>query len=122
MRAFVLLALLAAPAACGQLNTMNSTASDAILYAGGGSNEFRAVRQVVIQKCATCHYHDEFAYYSEQDYIDYGFVVAQDLAASEIYRRLDSNTVGGEGGMPVDDSLTAAELQAFEDWIASLTP
>ncbi len=105
---------------CGKLNTMNSVASDAQLYAGGGTSEFRAVQTVVIQKCASCHYHTEFAYYSEQDFIDLGFVVPQDPPGSLLYSRLDGS--GGVGGMPVDDALTAAELQAFEDWILSLTP
>ena len=110
---------LGSAAGCGKLNTLNSVAGDAGRYSLDGSAEFLAVRQIFAAKCATCHV--SFSTYSEQEWMDNGYVVAASPSGSMLFQRLKSNGISGsQQDMPPTDVITSTEANAVRDWINSL--
>lgn len=104
---------------CDLIQTANTFEGDAELYAiVDGSPAFIAVHDVVKTYCAQCH--AAFAGYSEQDFIDNGYVVAGDPGNSKIYTKLRGSNTGGDENMPPSSTLATGDLQKFYDWIEGI--
>lgn len=104
-------------------NVINSSTFDASLYSGqfvGGPN-FQAIAPVLVAKCANCHYHSNWATFTEDDYETAGFVVRNSVANSSIYYRLSNSPIVGPGArnMPQGGgaAFTDEEITLLADWI-----
>ncbi|UXR63103.1 hypothetical protein EZJ49_08440 [Bdellovibrio bacteriovorus] len=90
----------------------------------GGAPEnpkFAPVKSLLDAKCVTCHIHSSnLKNMTETKAIANNWVRAKNLAGSKLYTYLKGNSVNSSGTMPTDGTLSAAELQAVEDWINSI--
>jgi|GEM_PF-5529600 len=101
----------------------NSNSNDEDFYSNdfeGGLN-FKAIAPTLVQKCASCHHHQEYAGYSEVDYLDAGLLVENNPGASQLYYRLSNSPIVGPKprNMPQGGgaAFTDQEIQLLEDWI-----
>lgn len=106
------------------LQTMNSVSHDGTVFgpakAPPSGSKFSAAYAVFSSACKNCH--GEFLNYSEQDWIDNGYVVAGEPEASALFRKLRGAIPGGNGNMPKGGQLADAEIAAIRDWIAEIQP
>lgn len=124
------LLLIGAFSGCGNFfQTLNSSAEDEAKYGSGDAIvasaadpvKFRAAREVLINRCVSCH--SEVGTSTEAEFKNSSTglsVAAGDPSGSLLYRRMKGAGVGGNEDMPVGGILTAAELQAVRDWILTV--
>ncbi len=120
MKSLFLILSVSALSGCNDL-VQNSNSNDEAFFSNdfvGGLN-FKAIAPALVQKCASCH--QEYAGYSEQEYLDAGLIVQSSPATSQLYYRLSNSPVVGPQprNMPQGGgaAFTDEELQLLEDWI-----
>lgn len=92
----------------------------AALFTTGFSSEFDNIQPILEKRCSACHL--AFTLYSEEDWLDTGYLWPGSPADSILYRRLRGANVGGKEDMPKDGPLGPEELKIFESWILNLPP
>lgn len=102
-------------AGCGNVNTMNSVAGDAAIY----SADLSPARQIIVNKCASCHYHSNYAFKSDADWSVDTLIVPGDASTSTLYRRLQNNEFdSSRADMPLAAApLSLNELETIRNWI-----
>lgn len=110
--------------ACNDL-VINSSSFDESRYNSEfvGGPSFQAIAPVIVEKCASCHQHADWATYTELQYEEFGLVVRSNVGFSSIYYRLSNSPIIGpgnaarnmpQGGTP---AFTTEEVDLLEDWI-----
>ena len=85
-----------------------------------GGIGFQQVAPYIIAKCATCHTHQAWYGYNENDYAAAGLVSGTDYVNSKMYYRLSTSTEGpGPHNMPQGGgaAFTDAEVELMKNWI-----
>ncbi len=107
------------------LQTNNSASNDRELYSHrDGGQSFLDMKKVLQENCQRCH--ASFLKWSEQDYLNNksatgnAYVKASDPEHSELFLRLQG--WGASGDMPLNGSISAAEVQVIKEWIMSIDP
>ena len=119
-------ALLMIGASGCHLSTYNSFSEDASRYApeptidpnDPASVRFGAVRAIIKSRCVSCH--GDFPGYTQDQWIQYGYVVAGSPDTSLLYGKLRGSGAPGDQDMPPDGPLLSTDVQAFNDWITGL--
>ena len=101
----------------------NSVSGDTDVFgnnaAANGSAQFKQVAVILKNRCVRCH--RGFSRLEEHDWVNAGYVVAGDPAASNLFSRLKGANVAGPENMPVDDNaLSASETETIRFWIAEV--
>ena len=125
LAAGIVLAACLPPLGCGKV--YNSSTYDAFTYgSAGGTAQFLAAKDIIKNNCATCHTHPShqaWAGMSEKDFITQNYVVAGNLAGSQLYTKIQGNRTGIAGNMPEGGTpLTSAQLDTMEAWILNIAP
>lgn len=107
-------------AGCEILQTENSFSKDLALYgvSSGGTAAFIALKTVLQSNCASCH--SDFVSYTEEEWVDNGYVIRGDADNSSLYQRLRGSNTGGPENMPPDSTLTTDEISVVNAWITGL--
>ncbi len=103
---------------CGR--PYNSSYSDASKYGsnGTGTAEFLAAREVVSNRCLSCH--AEWSSYTEALFVSQNYVVGGSLSNSILYTKIRGNDVGSSGNMPPSENLSAEEIGKIRTWILAV--
>ena len=103
---------------CGKVK--NSSSSDAASAASaGGTEEFVSAKQVISDKCLSCH--SAWTSYSETDYISKKLVTKKSPSNSTLYTRIRGNDAGVAGDMPEGQSnLSQTDMTTIKTWISSI--
>lgn len=90
----------------------------------GPTPQFLAAKSVIDAKCLSCHSSDNFGNFqnlTQAQFIQKGFVIPKNLAASRIYYRLSGATTGpGPRNMPQGTTMTQNEVEIIATWINSI--
>lgn len=86
-----------------------------------GSAGFEPAYYILQQRCASCHFHNEWGEYTkEQDWIDEGYVVKGDPDSSRVIFRI-INHGGTASNMPLGlGPLPNDEYQDLVDWVEDI--
>lgn len=104
---------------------LNSSENDELIASVAnlqGGAKFKAVVPVIISKCASCHTHQAWYGFDEDDYNLNGLVVAGTPVSSKMYYRLSTATTGpGPRNMPQGGAaaFTETEVALMQDWITN---
>jgi len=93
----------------------NSGSNDLTEFAGGSS--FNKSKAIFASKCSGCHNYQNF---TEQEFINAGYLVQGDADLSKIYNRLKGAGVGGVEDMPPSGSLSSDDLETIYNWVMGL--
>lgn len=100
---------------CGKVK--NSSSSDAA--SAGGSDEFIAAKQVLADKCLSCH--SSWTSYSETDFVNKKLVSKKSPNNSDLYTRIRGNDSGIAGDMPQGQpNISQTEMTALKKWISGI--
>lgn len=103
---------------CGNVNTLNSVSGDAGVY----SSDLSAARQIIVSKCASCHFHSDYTFKTDADWSADTLIVPGNANASTLVRRLKESGVEGVNpalaNMPLDAApLSLSEIDTIKNWI-----
>lgn len=100
---------------CGKVK--NSSSADAA--SASGSEEFIAAKQVLAEKCLSCH--STWTSYSETDFVNKRLVSKKSPNNSDLYTRIRGNDSGIAGDMPEGQAnISQTEMTAIKKWISGI--
>ena len=107
-----------------KVNTQNSNSLDAISESKcssltGEALKFCNSQNIIKSRCVSCHtgYHNVYADYDQQDYINQALIRPSDAADSTLIKRL----FNAGGNMPQGGSaLPSEEYETLKDWVNSI--
>lgn len=100
---------------CGKVK--NSSSADAA--SAGGSDEFVAAKQIIAEKCLSCH--SSWTSYSEADYVSKRLVSKKSPNNSDLYTRIRGNDSGIAGDMPEGQpNLSQTDMSIIKKWISGI--
>lgn len=112
---FFLVLLVMFFSSCGKVK--NSSSADAA--SAGGSEEFVAAKQVIADKCLSCH--SAWTSYSEADYVTKRLVSKKSPNNSDLYTRIRGNDSGIAGDMPEGQpNISQTEMTTIKKWISGI--
>ena len=88
------------------------------------NNYFAAAKIILDNKCINCHRaggtSPNLALLTENTAISSGLIIKSNPEASPLYNRLQGSAGPGTKNMPLNGSITSAEVKAIADWINNL--
>lgn len=83
------------------------------------SEKFKVARTIMNTQCVSCH--SNYARMSERNFIQKGYLSAGNPAGSKLYYRLIGSIAESEvKDMPLNGTISEADVQAIADWIQGI--
>lgn len=126
MKLLLILSILFSLTSCFQQSN-SSTADDSSCSGAKGSEQFKEVCAIIVDKCIACHGDHNFStanqeYQDEEKFLAIdGLVKPGDAVNSYFVKRIKNCGSGENADMPTgDDPISSEDCETIKDWINSL--